>query len=480
MSEWISRVRDHRIWGLMQSFGPTIDKAIGLDNIDPAIADSLERLKAILTLCGKRLGGTDPLTILPAILDSLAGSFETQNNEVDAFVTDGDPTHVANANSAADACLAHLAQIPGVSTPEELIGLIDTVNSHRAAIEEQLHSASSSRRQARTEIETLRGSLETFKAETQSTITDLKAQLDSERLKISSQSSEQQKNFADAQELRNNTYNESLRKIQENLTKTLSDHQGQFSTAQENRNREFTAAQTDSQNRIVDLIGDYTKRLADQDADFKKQRDVFLVEAQKRLSDLNDDYDKNAQQILDSVNKRREEVEKLVGVIGNLGVTSGYQKTANQARASMWIWQVVAVAAMVVVILFAWRAFLPAIQGEFKWEGFATRVFLTITVGVLAAYAANQADRFFHTERYNRKLALELAAIDPFIALLPLEEQQKFKLEMGRRTFAQEDAPAPTVGKSPATALAVVMGSKEGQQLIQLASDLVQKLPKIN
>src|SRR5258708_38744734 len=122
MSEWISRVQDHRIWALMQSFGPTIDRAMSLDDIDLAIADALERLKSILTLCGKRLGGTDPLTILPTILDSLAGSFETQNNEVEAFVGDRNPTHIANANSAADACLAHLAQVPAVSTPEEVVG----------------------------------------------------------------------------------------------------------------------------------------------------------------------------------------------------------------------------------------------------------------------------------------------------------------------------------------------------------------------
>lgn len=82
-------------------------------------------------------------------------------------------------------------------------------------------------------------------------------------------------------------------------------------------------------------------------------------------------------------------------------------------------------------------------------------------------------------ERTNRKLALELTAIDPFIALLPLEEQQKFKLEVGKRTFAQEETSTIKHDKSPATTLDVLVSSKEGQQLLTLITDLVDKIPKI-
>ena len=142
----------------------------------------------------------------------------------------------------------------------------------------------------------------------------------------------------------------------------------------------------------------------------------------------------------------------------------------------MMFWQGVALAGMAAVIVFAFKAFLPTLQGNFNWETFAGRVFLTITVGVLAAYAASQADRFFQMEKYNRKLSLELAAIDPFIALLPEDEQHKFKLEIGRRSFAQEDTPSAHV-KSPATTLDV-LASKEGQQLLQLFLENAQKLVK--
>lgn len=309
-------------------------------------------------------------------------------------------------------------------------------------MDEQLRSGASSRREAKSRIEELAKSLEDLKSVSKTALSDLKTQLEAERQRISSLAAEQQKAFADAQESRVNT-----------LTKTLTDQQGQFSAAQENRSREFTTAQTESQKRLADLIADYTKRLTDQDGEFTKQRSAFVVTATEKLSALNEDYDKKAKVILDEVNKHRSDVEKLVGVIGSLGVTSGYQTTANRARVSMWIWQGITVTAMCGLIYFAYHAFLPSVQGDFKWESFAARVFLTITVGVLAAYAGAQADRFFYMEKSNRKLALELAAIDPFIALLPQTEQDKLKLEVGRRTFAQEGIAVVKSDKSPATTL---------------------------
>lgn len=477
MSEWISRVKDHRIWELMNVLGPTIDKAVRLDDAEPAAVEALERLRSVLAFCGKRLGGSDPLTVPPAPLDAMAGAFESQKAEIEAFISDRNSAHLTAANNSADTALANLVQIPGVSASEELIGLMEAVGSYRSELEERERSTSAARKQANAEVAVLTTALETFKTQTQVTIAEMKSQLDAERQRISITAAEQQKLFADAQAAQNSTYHDTLLKVQENLAKTLSDQQGQFSGAQENRSREFTAAQTESQKRFGELIAEHAKRLADQDAEFTKQRDAFVVTAEKQLADLNRNFESEATGILEEVNKRRKEVEKLVGVIGNLGVTSGYQTTANNARISMWVWQGFALLGLAAVIVFAFRAFLLTLQGNFNWEQFAGRVFLTITVGVFAAYSASQADRFFHVEKYNRKMSLELAAIDPFIALLPQDEKDKFKLEIGRRSFAQDEPHTASNSKSPATTLDV-LASKEGQQLLQVFIEAAQKIVK--
>jgi hypothetical protein len=458
MSEWTSRITEHRIWNLMKDYGPILDDALKIDDIEPTTEESIRRLKAVLTLSGKRLGAAEPLTVSPSALDSIAGAMETQKSEIAAFITDRNPAHVVNANVAADTVSMLLAQIPSIERPEELISLMQAVTSYRTSIEEQMRASTVSRSESKAQIDSLTAGL-----------AQLQGQLEGERQKIAAQAAEYQKAFADAQDSRSKTFGETILKIQENLTKTLSDQQGQFSVAQENRNAQFTSAERDSQKRFADLLADYTKRLSDRDTEFGKEQNAATLAAQEKLSELNESYQREAKKILEKVNQHREEVEKLVGVIGTLGVTSGYQTTANRSRHSMWFWQGVTVAAMCGLVYFAYRAFLPSIQADFRWESFAARVFLTITVGVLAAYAGTQADRFFHMEKSNRKLALELAAIDPFIALLPQDEQYKFKLEIGRRSFAQEEAIDTRNERSPATTLDL-LSSDQMKQFLELVA----------
>ena len=475
MSDWTTRITDHRVWNVMAGLGPKIDEAENVEGIEPSAVESLERLRAVLAFCGKRLGATDPLTMTIAPLDAIATSFQTATTEVESFTKDKNFDHLTTANtSGADQALGYLAQVPGIATKQELVGLVQAANESRRAFEQHAHKSSESLKKAEGEIGELRKALEL----TQSAITNLRGQIDTERQKITAQFSEQQKVFGDSQEARSNTFNESLRKIQETLSQTNTDHQRQFSEAQESRIKDFSSAQAESQKRLNETLADYTKRLSDQDADFTKQRESAIVDYKGQLKTLETDYQQKAKVILDAVNQHRVEVEKLVGVIGAEGVTSGYQGNANRARYTMYVWQVFAVGGFLGLIWFAYHAFLPTMQGDFRWGAFAARVFLTITVGVFAAYSVSQADRFYKMESKNRRLALELAAIDPFIALLPQDEQYKFKLEVARRTFAQEEPQAdPKADESPATTLDV-LASKETQGIVESLVELAKALRK--
>lgn len=458
MAEWESRIRNHRIWEVMKTLGPNIDKAAGIPNLDSPTLQSIQRLRVVLSFCGKRLGASDPLLVQPSTLDSLAGAFETLSTELLAFLSDENPTHLTDANTSAEAVLSSVTQLPGTPSPEEVIGLVEAVHKYRAILEEHQRLSINGREQTRVQIQELTTLLDTFKNHAETTLAELRKELDSEKQKILGQALDQQKLFGEAQSTRGNTYNETIGQIQETIRKTLSEQQAQFSTAQENRGVQFTALQ-----------GEYTKKLAEQDAEFSKERDT-TIKAWKET------FAKEADVTLSDIRKSKEKVEKLVGVIGELGITSGYQTEAVKSRNQMWFWQGLSVFSMVGLIFIGYRVFLPAILGEFKWEGLVSRAFLTITIGVLAAYSVSQADRFFQMEKYNRRLALELAAIDPFIALLPDEEREKFKLEIARKTFAQGEA--VVASKSPATTLDLLSNSKQVQQLVESMTDIAKTLAK--
>ncbi len=345
MSQWTDRIRNHQVWQQLQSLGPAIDQAVAREGVDPDTVAALERLRAVLTFVGKRLAAADPATTHPGPLDGITTALQNSTNEVQAFVANGNAGHVANANSHGDTALSHLAQVAVPTTPKELAGLKDAATAYRSALEEQLRKATAASSGLTGETDALKGKL-----------TELSSAITAER---------------------------------QRLSQLASEFQSQFSSAQETRSREYTDAQGARQEKFGALIADFTARLAEQNADFSQQKDAAIKSHSQDMEELRKEYGEAAKAVLDQIDGHRQDVEKLVGVIGDLGVTSGYVKTANYARKALWIWQSVAVLAMGGVIFAAYKLFIPQLQGAFSWEAFAGRLILSLTVGVLAAYAAN-------------------------------------------------------------------------------------------
>ena len=190
MGEWESRVRNHRVWEVMKALGPSIDKALEMNDIDSSALQSIERLRVVLSFCGKRLGASDPLTVLPSTLDSLAGAFETQTAELVGFVNDRDSARLNKANTSADAALAAVTQLPGLPSSEEAISLVGTVHKYRATLEEHERLGADARARTATEIKELTNILDNYKAHAETTLGDLRTQLEAEKQKISSQALE--------------------------------------------------------------------------------------------------------------------------------------------------------------------------------------------------------------------------------------------------------------------------------------------------
>ena len=236
------------------------------------------------------------------------------------------------------------------------------------------------------------------------------------------------------------------------------------------------------------------------------------------LALLKSDYESSAKTILDQINTRKEEVEKLVGVIGNLGVTSGYQKVANLARWMLFLWQGLTVVAHGGMIFIAYQMAFPSPHKVISiasdtsqnttltaststsklaenstlsaapqttvqtaptssdsvfYQGLAIRIFLSITIGVFAAYAAKQASHFLEMERKNRKLALELEALGPYIAPLDKDKQDEFRLKLGDRSFGVHDDTSHKVkSDDPVTAIDLMKPKEWGEAIASLVKGL--------
>jgi hypothetical protein len=459
MGQWEDRILSHGVWQSMETLGPAIDKALAREDIEPSTLENLERVRTVLAFAGKRLAGANPQLIDPRALDTIDNSLKTALSEILAFVDNGNVTLIANANSQADAILANLPAINYPFVADDWKVLSDAGKEYRKNLEQYLKRVNETRSKTLSDLEELRKTASDlqsqFSKEQESRNQEFTKRVDSALAQIQADSSSVQQKLA---ELSTEIGNERTR-----LTSLTSEFQGQFSTAQETRSKEYADAQTSRQDKFGNLIADYTQRLAEQNTAFSKQRDEAFQKYKDDVAELVSQYEESAKKTLDSIEGHKKQVEKLVGVIGNLGVTSGYLTTANYARKMTGIWQVATVAGLIVFIIFAFFAFLPSLTpGVFHWESFAGRVVLSLAVGVFAAYARSQGDKYFEIERRNRKLALELEAIGPYIASLPQEKQEEFRLKIGELSFGRNEE---LFDKSPAT-LVDVVGSEDFRKLV--------------
>lgn len=423
MGVWTDRVKNHQVWQALQDLGPAIDNAFDREGVDPDSLDGLHRLKAVLAFTGQRLAASDPYLFQNGPLDNIANYLRTALQEIQGFVSDGSVGHITNANTHADSILVHLSQINLQLTTEDFVAAKQSADAYRIGMDKALLDVRKSSSDLQGELNALKTS-----------VTSLASDVTSERSKLSTLSNE---------------------------------FQTQFSNAQETRTSGFADAQKERQDRFTAITTEFTQKLNEQNADFTKQREEIARLHQGELENLVRVFVDESSKMRDEILDRKEEVEQLVGVIGNLGVTSGYLKAANAARAAVWVWQFVTVCSMVGLISIAYNAFLPAVKGEFTWSGFAGRVFVSLTVAVLAAYAASQADKYQKNERYNRRLALELEAIGPFIAPLPQDKQEEFRLTIGDRSFGHGNGTQDGVEKkSPATMVDMLKESKELRSFI--------------
>ena len=87
MNEWDQRIREHRVWAEMQALGPLIDEASRVEDLAPETIEGLERLRAILAYCGKRVAAADPLITHPQPLESVAINLTLAQNELRSLCT---------------------------------------------------------------------------------------------------------------------------------------------------------------------------------------------------------------------------------------------------------------------------------------------------------------------------------------------------------------------------------------------------------
>lgn len=197
------------------------------------------------------------------------------------------------------------------------------------------------------------------------------------------------------------------------LQAQISQHDAQFRTSQEQREQEFN------------------QRREELEADFQQALAVAEEKAEKTIVELRD----TVSSTVEDIDRAKEGAEVLLDAIGRTGTEFGFKEYAQEEKnqADFWRWvaagALVAIAAIGLAVLF----FMDPQRAD---PGvLALRLLITVPLGALAAYAGRQSHHHRENERAARSLHLDIAAIDPYIALLPEKARDEIKARMALRIF---------------------------------------------
>jgi len=140
---------------------------------------------------------------------------------------------------------------------------------------------------------------------------------------------------------------------------------------------------------------------------------------------------------LEAIEEKRSEAEKIVNLIGNIGLTGNFRGAATEEKKTADLMRWIALGcfgAMALVVLST--LFFSVSNGFDPWVAIF-RVTAALTLIVPATYAARESSKHRALEARNRRAELELASIDAYLESLPDERKAEIKASLTGRFFGQ-------------------------------------------
>jgi len=211
----------------------------------------------------------------------------------------------------------------------------------------------------------------------------------------------------------------------------------------------------------------YAKEAADRSLAFNTNETAMT----DKFIELRDGWVEKASSALTVLEKSKNDAEKLVGVVGNIGVTGNYQQIANKEDEAAGNWRLITLGFFAGGIALAVATFV-----EFWKEPVTTsnvwaigiRLLYAIALAAPAWYTAKESARHRTNSDRARQRELELASLGPFIELLPKEKKEEIreqmtKLYFGKEVEAHENSPIVTGKDIASVANAAIAALSKGK-----------------
>ena len=171
----------------------------------------------------------------------------------------------------------------------------------------------------------------------------------------------------------------------------------------------------------------------------ERHLELNFDEDKNRLSQevelLKESIDNGTDDLVKKLKEKLEEAKKIVGVVSDKAVTGNYQNVANDNKTKADIFRWIAILLMFVLSGLLIYTIWDISSDTFDWTKSLVRILAAAALSYPATYAARESSKHRKLENLNRKAELELAAINPFIELLPEQKKTRNQRKASRKVF---------------------------------------------
>ncbi len=194
---------------------------------------------------------------------------------------------------------------------------------------------------------------------------------------------------------------------------------------------------------VQSLQTKYSAKEQEIQAAFEKVQSANAISFNKIMVNQNEVFDTQvensrvvANQLVQDLESEKAKAKKIVGIIGNIGITGNYQEVARleAKQADTWRWAT--------VVAFVFSAVMGAIAlilaNDVDLRLTVARMLFALLVMGITVYTGRESARHRTNADAAKRVELELASLGPFIESLPVERQSELRARLTDQYFGKE------------------------------------------
>lgn len=370
-----------------------LKQSLQAENLSEKIGiENFTFLEAVYLYIKDKLNLTNPILVQDAELTNLAAEIEAGTSQINTFVGNSNIGHITNAINNLNSAITRTRNLPIPTSKNDF-------DFSKAVAHFQ---------------QTVQGAYEQLKAKNE----QLKADLNAAQTDL-------------------NTKQETIKALE----LQLAEKQTEIQNVLLRYNTEFENLKTTANTTVEAERKKFSENFEADRKSFKESIDTDKDTFKKAYENQKAFFDAEAKGIVEKLEQKLAEANKIVNIVGNVGVTGNYQKIANQHKESANFFRWVALGFMIVMSGLLIYSIIELSNTDFNLYKSLVRILAAAVLTYPAVYAARESSRHRNLETQNRNLELELASIGPFIELLPDDKKQSIKEGLVNKYFGKTYPP---------------------------------------